>query len=353
MKKSFVNINIVTIILLILVISFPLILLIGLDGRILDFNNKYLKIGSVSYFLLAELILIFIRKNILHRDSDQVSKKDILTRYYIISFAITSGSIILFSLGLFTSSRIFFQSAYTIGMLLFIYKIISMKRTKKIFEKDGTFSMKSNESGKTQNRISLITGSFVFLLLVTSIAIELSRISKTEPELEILDRGVIIDGVYTNTSICCEIVIPGGYNSSKVFASDLFDNGVLIDANTNNGTILFAIKSNTSYVISNLEKVENIHSSKDYVNHLRKKIELVSSSSADVEEIAQSNMLISNESFDCVEYYINGNKPYSIFTMTSLLEKYYINLICIYTDEEDILKFVNNLISSKLGCDID
>jgi hypothetical protein len=228
-----------------------------------------------------------------------------------------------------------------------------MKRTKKIFEKDGTFSLKSNESGKTQNRISLITGSFVFLLLATSIIIELSRISRIDPEKVTLDRGEIIDGVYTNSTICWELIIPSGYNSSEIFASDLFENGVLIDANTACGTILFSIKSNSSFVISNLEKVENIHSSIDYMNLLRKKIELESSSSANIEEIAQSNMLISNERFDCVEYFVDGNKPYSIFTMTSVIKTYYINLICIYTDEKDILKFINNMISSKLGCDID
>lgn len=325
-----------------------------------NFNIKqahYLLLIIPLFIVVSELIMSFlIKKRVItvkgKNDSVSVQLTN-LFNLHIYNFAITIGNMVMCIVGYIITSNLWFGVYFPIVIFIFVAKYPSSKKIKNQVTEQLNIDEKFKHF-KAVKPIGVLKTIMLFLLIILFSYFLVADILKNygKPKFdEIIDNGVVENGTYFNNYLCWSFDIPQEYKVTNN-SFEMFNSGVFIGDEKHNGKgkKLFNLVGKSVFIISNIEEQGTNINLNSYLEKVQSKIKNSQVDSSEVQFVNTTDILIGKQVFKCLDFVITGKQAFRVLTMTSFYQEYIINIIFIYTNEQEGLLMINNLNNSNFGC---
>jgi len=320
-------------------------------------QEHYLVLFIPIFIVVSELLIsFFIKKRAITIKGGNKNINIQLTNLFnlnIYNYAITIGNMVMCIVGYIVTSNLWVGVCIPIVIFIFATKYPSSKKIKNQIIEQINVDDKL-EHIKAVEPIGLLKTLMLFVLTILFSYLLVVDILKNfvNPKFdEIIDNGVVENRTYHNNYLCWSFDIPKEYKVTDN-SFEMFDSGVFIGDEKHNvkGKTLFNFVGESVFIISNIEEKGLNKDLNSYLKKAQSKIENSQVDSSKVRFDKTTEIFIDKQVFKCLDFAITGKQTFRVLTMTSFYHEYIINIIFIYTDEQESLLMINNLINSNFDC---
>ena len=328
------------------------------NDYIIDIKQAhYLLLIIPLFIVVSELLVSFlIKKRVItvKEKNDSISVQlTSLFNLHIYNFGITIGNMVMCIVGYIITSNLWFGVYVPIVIFIFATKYPSSKKIKNQVTEQLNIEDKFKHL-KTVKPIGFLKTIMLFLLIILFSYLLVTDILKNhlKPKFdEIIDSGVVENRTYFNNYLCWSFDIPQEYEVADN-SFEMFNSGVFIGDGKHyvKGKTLFNFVGESVFIISNIEEQGTNKKLNSYLEKVQSKIENSQVDSSEVRFDNTTEIFIDKQVFKCLDFAITGKQTFRVLTMTSFYHEYIINIIFIYTDEQESFLMINSLINSNFDC---
>jgi len=320
-------------------------------------QEHYLVLFIPIFIVVSELLVsFFIKKRIIIAKGKNKNINIQLTNLFnlnIYNYAITIGNMVMCIVGYIVTSNLWIGVCFPIVIFIFATKYPSSKKIKnQITEQIKVDDKIKHIKAVKHNGLLKTLMLFVLIILFSYLLVVDILKNFVKPEFnEIIDSGVVENRTYFNNFLCWSFDIPQEYEVTDN-SFEMFDSGVFIGDEKHyvKGKTLFNFVGQSVFIISNIEEQGPNKNLNSYLRKVQSKIENSQVDSSEVRFDKTTEIFIDKQVFKCLDFVITGKQTFRVLTMTSFYHEYIINIIFIYTDEQESLLMINNLINSDFDC---